>query len=72
MIDKEAIFHSDPLDDSDDLIDFLSPSPSAKETKSIRVEFPNWMINRLDEEASKLAVSKQSLVKMWIAERLMK
>jgi hypothetical protein len=37
-----------------------------------RVEFklPQWMIKTLDNEATRLGVTRQSLIKMWIAEKL--
>jgi hypothetical protein len=34
------------------------------------VDFPSWMLNRLDHEADRLGVPRQSLIKIWIAERL--
>ena len=34
------------------------------------VDFPTWMIDSLDREASKLGVTRQSVIKVWLAERL--
>ena len=34
------------------------------------VDFPTWMIDSLDREASKLGVTRQSIIKVWLAERL--
>jgi len=34
------------------------------------VDFPVWMIESLDREAKRLGVSRQSIIKVWIAERL--
>jgi hypothetical protein len=39
--------------------------------KRVNVDFPTWMIERLDQEALKLNVSRQAIIKMWIHERLM-
>jgi len=40
------------------------------EQRSIDVDFPVWMIEALDREAIRLGVSRQSIIKIWIAERL--
>jgi hypothetical protein len=40
------------------------------EQRSIDVDFPVWMIEALDREALRLGVSRQSIIKIWIAERL--
>jgi len=37
----------------------------------VNVDFPAWMIKRLDREATKLNVSRQAIIKMWIHDRLM-
>jgi hypothetical protein len=34
------------------------------------VDFPNWMVHSLDREAKKLGVTRQSIIKVWISERL--
>ena len=38
--------------------------------KRVNVDFPTWMIDSLDREASKLGVTRQSVIKIWLAERL--
>jgi len=38
--------------------------------KRVNVDFPVWMIESLDREASKLGVTRQSVIKVWLAERL--
>ena len=38
--------------------------------KRVNVDFPTWMIDSLDREASKLGVTRQSVIKVWLAERL--
>jgi hypothetical protein len=38
--------------------------------KRVNVDFPTWMIDSLDKEASKLGVTRQSVIKIWLAERL--
>ena len=41
-----------------------------QEQKRVSVDFPIWMVDSLDREASKLGVTRQSLIKLWLAERL--
>jgi hypothetical protein len=36
----------------------------------VNVDFPAWMIAELDREATRLGVTRQSLIKVWIAEKL--
>lgn len=40
------------------------------EQKKVNVDFPLWMIEALDREASRLGVTRQSIIKVWLAERL--
>ena len=40
------------------------------EQKRVNVDFPVWMIQQLDREARRLGVTRQSVIKMWLAERL--
>ena len=40
------------------------------EARRVNVDFPAWMVDRLDKEARHLGVTRQSVIKMWIAERL--
>jgi len=40
------------------------------EQKRVNVDFPVWMIHSLDREAKRLGVPRQSIIKLWIAERL--
>ena len=41
-----------------------------QEQRRVNVDFPTWMIESLDSEASRLGVTRQSIIKVWIAERL--
>ena len=38
--------------------------------KRVNVDFPAWMVTSLDTEARRVGVTRQSLIKMWLAERL--
>lgn len=40
--------------------------------KRVNVDFPTWMIESLDREALRLGVTRQSIIKVWLAERLEK
>jgi len=40
------------------------------EQKQVNVDFPVWMIQQLDREARRLGVTRQSVIKMWLADRL--
>ena len=41
-----------------------------QEQRRVNVDFPAWMIDSLDKEASRLGVTRQSVIKVWLAERL--
>ena len=43
-----------------------------REQRRVNVDFPVWMIDSLDSEARRLGVTRQSIIKVWIAERLEK
>ncbi len=61
------------FDDGVDLTASLDLSKAKRvlqEQKRVNVDFPNWMIDSLDREASKLGVTRQSVIKIWLAERL--
>jgi hypothetical protein len=40
------------------------------ETRRVNVDFPAWVVEGLDRQAQRLGVTRQSLIKLWIAERL--
>jgi hypothetical protein len=61
------------FDDDVDLTASLDLSKAKRvlqEHKRVNVDFPTWMIDSLDREASKLGVTRQSVIKVWLAERL--
>ena len=41
-----------------------------QEPRRVNVDFPTWMIHSLDKEANRLGVTRQSIIKIWISERL--
>lgn len=51
-------------------LDFSKVRRPAQEQRRVNVDFPEWMIQSLDREAWRLGVTRQSIIKVWIAERL--
>jgi hypothetical protein len=43
---------------------------AGNELKRVNIDFPIWVVESLDKEAARLGVTRQSLVKMWIAEKV--
>jgi hypothetical protein len=41
-----------------------------QEQRRVNVDFPAWMLDSLDREAGRLGVTRQSVIKVWLAERL--
>jgi hypothetical protein len=63
------------FDNGEDITGFLDFSKARRpdqEKRRVNVDFPAWIIDRLDKEARRLNVPRQSLIKIWIAERLEK
>ena len=40
-----------------------------EEQKRVNIDFPKWMVENLDREAGRLGITRQALIKVWIAER---
>jgi len=55
-----------------DYLDFSKARRPNQEQKRVNVDFPVWMIQLLDKEAKRLGVPRQSIIKIWLAERLNK
>lgn len=55
-----------------DDLDLAKARRPGLEQKRVNVDFPIWMISALDKEARRLGVTRQSVIKMWLAERLEK
>jgi hypothetical protein len=62
-------FDTNKADIIDDL-DLASIKRPNREQKRVNVDFPIWMIEFLDNEAARLGVTRQSIIKVWLAERL--
>lgn len=63
------------FDNGEDVSEFLDYERARRpnlESRRVNVDFPAWMVHELDREASRIGVTRQSIIKMWIAERLAK
>jgi hypothetical protein len=63
------------FDDGRDIskyLDMLKARRHGQEQKRVNVDFPLWMIHLLDKEAKRLGVPRQSIIKVWVAERITK
>jgi hypothetical protein len=63
------------FDDGQDItaeLDLTNVRRPNREQRRVNVDFPVWMIDSLDSEARRLGVTRQSIIKVWIAERLEK
>ena len=67
------------FDNNEDISENLDLSKAVKlkdfnklktDTRKVNVDFPEWIIQALDQEAKKIGVTRQSIIKVWIAERL--
>ncbi|KAA8959232.1 CopG family transcriptional regulator [Mycobacterium sp.] len=61
------------FDDGQDMATALDAARARRpgeEHRRVNVDFPVWMIAELDREATRLGVTRQSLIKVWIAEKL--
>jgi hypothetical protein len=53
-----------------DVLDLLKARRPLQAQKRVNVDFPTWMIEGLDKEARRVGVTRQSIIKVWLAERL--
>ena len=63
------------FDEGEDISKYLDVSKARRpeqEQKRVNVDFPVWMIQLLDKDAKRLGVPRQSIIKVWVAERLEK
>jgi len=60
-------------ENQEDILEYFDTSKIKminEEPKRVNVDFPTWMVTLLDKEASHIGVSRQAIIKMWIAEKL--
>ena len=61
------------FDNGEDVSEYFDWSKARRpglEVKRVNVDFPSSILNKLDREAQRIGVTRQSLIKVWIAERL--
>ena len=57
----------------EDIMEYLDPSSAVRINRQVRkvnVDMPEWMVDSLDREAKRVGVTRQAVIKMWLAERL--
>ena len=60
----------DKGEDVTGVLDLSRARRPLQEQRRVNVDFPAWMIDSLDREAGRLGVTRQSVIKVWLAERL--
>jgi formaldehyde-activating enzyme involved in methanogenesis len=61
-------------DNKEDIIEHLDLSTINRpnlEPKRINIDFPTWMVKKLDKEAQHIGVSRQAIIKTWLADKIM-
>lgn len=61
--------------DQNDILEHFDLETAARpnrEPRRVNVDFSSWMVDSLDKEAQRLGVTRQSLIKLWLADRLEK
>jgi len=60
-------------DNQEDILEYFDTSKIRminEEPKRVNIDFPTWMVKSLDKEAKHVGVSRQAVIKMWLAEKL--
>lgn len=57
-------------DEIDQYLDWGSARRPGLEPKRVNVDFPRWMIDGLDREAKRRGITRQALIKTWLADKL--
>ncbi len=61
------------FDAGEDILDSFDVTKASRPNhnqRRVNVDFPSWMVEGLDKEANRLGVTRQSLIKMWLADKL--
>jgi biotin operon repressor len=67
---KELDKRFDAGQDISRFLDLSRAMRTNQQPRRVNVDFPSWMIHSLDKEADRLGVTRQSIIKIWISERL--
>ena len=57
-------------EDITSLLDLTKARRPSLESKRVNVDFPEWMVESLDKEAHRLGITRQALIKVWVASKL--
>ena len=60
-------------DNQEDILEHFDTSKIKminEEPRRVNIDFPSWMVQSLDKEAKHVGVSRQAVIKMWLAEKL--
>jgi hypothetical protein len=66
--DFDKKFDSD--EDITEYLDLTNARRPGLEVKRVNVDFPEWMVESLDKEANRLGITRQALIKVWVADKL--
>jgi hypothetical protein len=61
------------FDDGEDITPYIdkdSVRHPGLEARRVNVDFPEWIIEKLDLQSKLIGVSRQSLIKLWVSERI--
>ena len=69
----KAVEFDQAFESGEDITEFLDLEAARhpnQEIKRVNVDFPLWMVDSLDKEARRLGVTRQSVIKVWLAQKL--
>ena len=61
------------FDEGEDITPYIDESTIHRpglEARRVNVDFPEWIIQKLDLQSKLVGVSRQSLIKLWVSERI--
>ena len=67
---KEFDKKFDTGEDMSEHLDFSKARRINQEPKRVNIDFPTWVVEKLDKQSKRLGITRQALVKVWIAEKL--
>jgi hypothetical protein len=74
---KKNYISAEKLDEKfdlgEDIVEYLDLSKAKRpglKPRRVSIDFPEWMVVELDHEAARLGIPRQSVIKVWISERL--
>ena len=67
---KEFDKKFDSVEDITEDLDFSRARRVNQKAKRVNIDFPVWVVEQLDKQSKRLGITRQALVKVWIAEKL--